>query len=131
MMAYGAVILLLIAFIFFSSGMWIINRLCVKLSSLDNIRVETIKRDAYLDTIRYALIYQRITKGEYPQQLTKNTLRDMLQSAFGKGDIVNSFEIINYEPYTSYNGPSFKLLVRNVKNNRLFNIASYQVGPQN
>ena len=80
--SYGAVVLIMLAFVFFTSGMWVTGRICERIKTWDDYRVETMKQNARLDTIRYALIWHRMTKNEYPDKLSRGVLQNLLQDIF-------------------------------------------------
>ena len=131
MAAYGAVILIIMAFILFSIGTWALNKICEKVVVWDKTHVDQLKLDAGLDTIRYAVILNKFSQDDYPNELDKNLLLNMVQKSFGAAQFIEPFEIIQYQRRQSYNGPSFKLILRNTKTNKTYTIESYQVGVQN
>ena len=64
MAAYGVVILITLAFLLFSVGTGVINRICNNIAAWDQSRVEEMKGSSELDVIRYAMILNRIKTGE-------------------------------------------------------------------
>jgi len=128
---YGAVVLIIIVFLLFSAGTWAIEKGCTHVQNWDRNRMESLKKDTHLDTIRYSMIIHKINNKEYPSKMNRDLLRSIVQKTFMQAVIVNQFEVIQYEKYKSYNGPSFKMILRDIKSGQLFNVASFQVGPKN
>ena len=127
MAAYGIVILITMLFLFFSVGTSVINWVCSRIVQWDRVRVEEIKGTSQLDVIRYSLIMERIRTGEYPESLELKNLKRLVNLAFGHGNMVDSYFLIKYEKSISYDGPTFKLILKHKKNNQTFHITSYKV----
>ena len=127
MAAYGVVILITMIFLFFSAGTGVINFLGRKIVQWDQKRVETLKGSSQLDVIRYSLILHRVKNDEYPEKLELKDLKHIVNLAFGHGNIVDSYFLIKYERSISYDGPTFKLILKHRKSNQTYHITSYKV----
>jgi hypothetical protein len=127
MAAYGIVILITMIFLFFSVGTGIVNWLCTIITQWDNSRVEELKGTSQLDVIRYSLILHRVRTGEYPEKLDLKELKNMVNRAYGHGNIIDAYFLIKYERSVSYDGPTYKLILKHKKNDQTFHITSYKV----
>jgi hypothetical protein len=127
MAAYGLVIMITMIFLFFSAGTGVVNWICTNIVQWDQARVERLKGTSQLDVIRYALILHRVRTGEYPEKLELKELKNMVNLAYGHGNIVDAYFLIKYERSISYDGPTFKLILKQKKNNQTFYVTSYKV----